>query len=227
MRRGLIRAPRPIQAGQVHASSFFPLDRQTPLRTARSAHAVTLLRAEFFTGDAVSVARDLIGATLLVDGVGGRIVETEAYDAQDPASHSFSGKTSRNAAMFDRVGHAYVYRSYGIHWCFNIVCSRQSPGSAVLIRALEPLAGIDVMMSRRGAVAERALCGGPGRLAQALGIDARLNGAPLDRPPFELHASDGAETVVAGPRIGISKAAETPWRFCLAGSRYLSKPARS
>lgn len=235
-RRGLIRAPRPIQAATRHASSFFPIDGASASHAHGGAawsgpggggsRGVTALLRSFFAGDVVSVARGLIGATLLVDGVGGRIVETEAYDAQDPASHSFAGMTPRNAAMFDRVGHAYVYRSYGLHWCFNIVCSAERPGSAVLIRALEPVAGRDVMAARRGAVSERALCGGPGRLAQALAIDARLNGAPLDQPPFDLLARDAEVAIVAGPRVGITKAATTPWRFCLAGSRYLSKPAR-
>ncbi|TPG54093.1 DNA-3-methyladenine glycosylase [Sphingomonas glacialis] len=179
---------------------------------------------DFFAQDAVSVARGLIGAELCIDGVGGRIVETEAYDAGDPASHSFGGATKRNAAMFGPVGHAYVYRIYGLHWCLNFVCAQDQPGSAVLIRAVEPLSGIDVMRARRGAIADRLLCSGPGRLAQALGVDAALDGAPLDQSPFALTAPDTPSRIVAGPRIGITKAAATPWRFCLAGSRYLSKP---
>jgi DNA-3-methyladenine glycosylase len=183
------------------------------------------LTDDFFFGDAVSVARGLIGVELLVDGVGGRIVETEAYDAGDPASHSFAGVTPRNAAMFGPVGHAYVYRSYGLHWCLNIVCAKDRPGSAVLIRAIEPLVGRDVMQARRGGVAERLLCSGPGRLAQALGVDAGLNGAALDQAPFALTAPTIAPPIVAGPRVGISKAAATPWRFCLAGSGYLSRRA--
>lgn len=183
------------------------------------------LTADFFLPSAAEVARRLIGAELLVDGVGGRIVETEAYDAEDPASHSFAGPTPRNAAMFGPVGRAYVYRSYGLHWCLNLVCAADRPGSAVLIRAIEPLIGLDVMRSRRGGVTDRLLCSGPGRLAQALGVDAALNGAPLDQPPFDLTAPEVAPQVVAGPRIGISKAAATPWRFCLAESRYLSRRA--
>lgn len=183
------------------------------------------LASDFFARDAVSVARGLIGAELRVDGVGGRIVETEAYDAGDPASHSFGGMTPRNAAMFGPVGRAYVYRIYGLHWCLNFVCAAEQPGSAVLIRAIEPLFGRDVMQARRGAVAERLLCSGPGRLAQALGIDTALNGAPLDQPPFVLTAPAAPSRIVEGARIGIRKAAATPWRFCLANSRYLSKPA--
>jgi DNA-3-methyladenine glycosylase len=182
------------------------------------------LAAGFFARDAVSVARGLIGAELQVGGAGGRIVETEAYDAGDPASHSFAGMTPRNAVMFGPVGRAYVYRIYGLHWCLNFVCAAEQPGSAVLIRAIEPLYGRDVMQARRGDVADRLLCSGPGRLAQALGIDAELNGAPLDGPPFAIALPATAPGIVEGVRIGISKGATTPWRFCLAGSRYLSKP---
>jgi DNA-3-methyladenine glycosylase len=179
--------------------------------------------AAAFDRDVEQVARALIGATLLVDGVGGTIVETEAYDADDPASHSARGPSPRNAAMFGPAGRAYVYRSYGIHWCFNIVCA---PGSAVLIRALEPTHGLDTMIARRGLANPRLLCAGPGRLCQALGIDARLDHAPIDAPPFTLILATSAAPLHAGPRIGITRAMDTPWRFCLAGSRYLSRPAR-
>lgn len=171
------------------------------------------------------MARALIGVRLLVAGVGGTIVETEAYDAHDPASHSFAGRTPRNAPMFGPVGRAYVYRSYGLHWCLNFVCSAGAPGGAVLIRALEPAVGLDAMRARRGAIADRLLCSGPGRLAQALGVNAGLNGAVLEAAPFELSRPETAPAILAGARIGISKAATTPWRFCLAGSRYLSRPA--
>ena len=181
------------------------------------------LSAAFFERDVEQVARALIGATLLVDGVGGTIVETEAYDAADPASHSARGPSPRNAAMFGPAGRAYVYRSYGIHWCFNIVCA---PGSAVLIRALEPTHGLATMIARRGLSEPRLLCAGPGRLCQALGIDARLDQAPLDAPPFVLLPAAGAVPLHAGPRIGITRAVDTPWRFCLAGSRFLSRPVR-
>ena len=167
------------------------------------------------------LAAQLIGMTLLLDGVGGIIVETEAYAMDDAASHSFAGPTKRNAAMFGPVGHAYVYRIYGMHWCLNLVCG--APGSAVLIRALEPTLGMGTMIERRGLADPRLLCAGPGRLAQALGVTAALDGAALDVPPFALLPAEAAPSVAIGPRIGITKAAETPWRFGLAGSRFLSR----
>jgi DNA-3-methyladenine glycosylase len=184
---------------------------------------VPALPREFFARDVVSVARDLIGLTLLVDGVGGRIVETEAYHHEDPASHSFAGPTARNAAMFGPPGHAYVYRSYGIHYCLNVVAGRQ-PGSAVLIRALEPTAGLEAMAERRGLSNPRLLCAGPGRLTQALGLDLVHNGLPLDAPPFRLEPRTSDDAIITGPRIGITRAAATPWRFGLEGSHYLSRP---
>ena len=168
------------------------------------------------------MAAELIGWSLFVNGVGGRIVETEAYDHQDPASHSFPGPTARNAVMFGPPGRAYVYRIYGMHWCLNAVCGAQ-PGSAVLIRALEPTEGLAVMAGRRGTQAARALCSGPGKLAQALAVTGAQNGARLDQPPFEIRPG-AAAGVVKGPRIGITKAAEVPWRFGEAGSRFLSRP---
>ena len=169
------------------------------------------------------VAQALIGAVLLVDGAGGVIVETEAYDRDDPASHSHRGPTPRNAAMFGLPGHAYVYRSYGMHWCLNLVCGPE-PGAAVLIRALQPLHGLPAMRARRGGATERLLCAGPGRLCQALGVTAALDGKPLDQPPFRLLTAEAPTKVLAGPRIGISRACDVPWRFGLAGSRHLSKP---
>ena len=184
--------------------------------------AARALRPVDFADDAQTVARFLIGATLLVDGVGGIIVETEAYDREDPASHSFSGPTVRNQAMFGPPGHAYVYRSYGIHWCLNFVCREDGHGAGVLIRALEPTAGIARMRAMRGLDDLRLLCSGPGKLGQALAITSTLNGCRLDRQPFRVLAAPPGVEVVAGPRIGISRAMDVPWRFGLAGSRFLS-----
>ena len=178
------------------------------------------LRRSFFARSVHEVAPELVGAMLLVDGVGGRIVEVEAYDHEDPAAHSFRGRTARNASMFGAPGRAYVYRSYGVHWCLNFVCE---PGSAVLLRALEPTNGLDTMAARRGTSEARLLAAGPGRLTQALGLTGEHDGLPLDRPPFELYAAGDVEIAV-GPRIGITKAAELPWRYGEAGSRYLSRP---
>ena len=177
-----------------------------------------------FDAPADVVARALIGATLLVDGVGGVIVETEAYDQSDPASHTHRGPTARNAAMFGPSGHAYVYRSYGIHWCLNFTCREAGHGAGVLIRALEPRVGLAQMAQRRGLSDPRLLCSGPGRLGQALGITLAHYGLPLDRPPFFVAAPDEATESLVGPRIGISKAVDAPWRFGLVGSRFLSKP---
>jgi DNA-3-methyladenine glycosylase len=165
------------------------------------------------------MARRLIGAILLVDGVGGTIVETEAYTRDDPASHSFRGRTPGNAAMFGPAWHAYIYRSYGLHWCFNIVAAGQG---AVLIRAIAPEHGTARMIARRGSPTR--LCSGPGRLAQALGLSSEHDGLPLSKPPFELIERTGQPDLVSGPRVGISKAIEQPWRFGLAGSPYLSRP---
>jgi DNA-3-methyladenine glycosylase len=170
------------------------------------------------------VAPDLVGAVLLVDGVGGTIVEVEAYDHEDPAAHGYRGRTARNASMFGPPGHAYVYRSYGVHWCLNLVCEDEGIASAVLIRALEPAEGLEEMRARRGLTEARLLCSGPGRLCQALGVTREHDGLPLDEPPFELHAREAEPEIVAGPRIGITQAAEQPWRYGIAGSRFLSRP---
>lgn len=178
---------------------------------------------KLFARHPAAVARDLIGMVLTVDGVGGRIVETEAYHHEDPASHAFTGPTARNAAMFGPIGHAYVYRSYGLHWCLNLVCGEE-PGSAVLIRALEPTAGIDLMRERRGLETMRLLCSGPGRLCQALAVTRAHDGLPLDRPPFDLEPSRQDREIVVGPRIGLTKGVQTPWRCGLAGSKFLSRP---
>lgn len=180
-----------------------------------------------FSAPSAEVARSLIGVTLMLNGVGGRIVEVEAYDHEDPASHCFGGITPRNQVMFGPPCHAYVYRSYGIHWCFNIVCCPPGHGAGVLIRALEPLAGgLDTMRKRRGLDNVRLLCAGPGRLCQALGITMAHSGMPVDIPPFQLLPATTPVTVITGPRIGISRAKEIPWRFGLAGSRFLSRPFR-
>jgi DNA-3-methyladenine glycosylase len=182
-----------------------------------------------FDGPSQEVARRLIGVTLLVDGVGGRIVETEAYDSTEPAAHSFGGPRPRNVALFGPPGHAYVYRSYGIHWCLNFVCRESGHGAGVLIRALEPTHGLARMRERRGLDDLRLLCAGPGRVGQALGVDDSFNGKALDAPPFALLARPGDRPPLAvevGPRIGISKAIELPWRFGEKGSRFLSKPFR-
>jgi DNA-3-methyladenine glycosylase len=184
------------------------------------------LRRSFFARDVNTVARDLIGATMLFDGVGGRIVEVEAYHHTDPAAHSFNGPTTRNAVMFGPPGHAYVYRSYGIHWCVNFVCEEEGSASAVLIRALDPTVGLPAMRRRRRLQDARLLCAGPGRVCQALGITGTHNGLALDKPPFELSVRIEDAPIVVGPRIGISKAVELPWRYGLEGSRFLSKPFR-
>jgi DNA-3-methyladenine glycosylase len=185
------------------------------------------LHRNFFDRSVQQVAPDLIGATLLVAGVGGIIVEVEAYHDSEPAAHSFNGRTDRNAVMFGPPGHAYVYRSYGIHWCVNFVCEREGSAGAVLIRALEPTRGLQTMRRRRGVADDRILCSGPGRLCEALGVTHAHNGLALDRPPFELRARTDEVEIAVGLRIGITKAVELPWRYGLEGSRFLSKPFRS
>jgi len=182
------------------------------------------IRRSFFDRNVHDVARELIGATLLVDGIGGTIVEVEAYHHEDPAAHGYRGRTERNASMFGPPGRAYVYRSYGIHWCVNFVCEREGIADAVLIRAIEPTAGIPVMQARRRIINERLLCSGPGRLTQALAVTRAHDGLALDEPPFELRAGPAPVAVSVGTRIGLTKAAEKPWRYGLAGSRFLSKP---
>jgi DNA-3-methyladenine glycosylase len=183
---------------------------------------VTLDR-EFLARSVHEVAPDLIGCILLVDGIGGPIVEVEAYDHEDPASHGFRGETERNRSMFGPPGQTYVYRSYGVHWCLNLVCEDEGVAAAVLVRALEPAQGIEEMCARRGLDDLRLLCSGPGRLCQALGVTREHDGLPLDRPPFELHARGAEPEILTGPRIGITRAAEHPWRYGLAGSPYLSR----
>jgi DNA-3-methyladenine glycosylase len=163
--------------------------------------------------------------TLLVDGVGGRIVEVEAYDQEDPASHGYGGRTARNEAMFGPPGHAYVYRSYGIHWCLNLVCGDEGVPEAALVRALEPTAGIDEQRRRRGVEALLGLCSGPGKLCQALAITGEHDGLALDAPPFRLEQRADAPEIVTGPRIGITRGTELSWRYLEAASRFVSRPA--
>ena len=184
------------------------------------------LDKSFFDRSVHAVAPDLIGTTLLFNGVGGIIVEVEAYHHTEPAAHSFRGQTERNAVMFGPPGYIYVYRSYGIHWCVNFVCEAKGSASAVLIRAVEPTEGVAIMRRRRGLTDVRLLCAGPGRVCEALAVTGKHNGLALDQPPFELRARQGDVEVVSGVRIGITKAAELPWRYGLKGSRFLSKPFR-
>jgi DNA-3-methyladenine glycosylase len=182
------------------------------------------LRKSFFDRSVHEVAPDLIGATLLVNGVGGIIVEVEAYHHTDPAAHSYNGQTPRNAVMFGPPGYLYVYRSYGIHWCMNFVCEEDGSASAVLLRAVQPTQGLAAMKRRRGLTDERLLCAGPGRVCEALGVTHKHNGLPLDKAPFELRARDQDCEIAAGIRIGITKAAELPWRYGLKGSKFFSRP---
>jgi DNA-3-methyladenine glycosylase len=181
------------------------------------------LRRAFFNRSVHQVAPKLIGATLLVNGTGGMIVEVEAYHHTDPAAHSYGGMTERNAVMFGPAGYAYVYRSYGIHWCLNFVCETEGSASAVLIRALAPTHGLAAMRRRRGVTDERQLCSGPGKLAEALGVTRKLNGLALDRAPFQLLACAARPEIAVGVRIGITKAADKPWRYGLKGSPFLSR----
>jgi DNA-3-methyladenine glycosylase len=181
------------------------------------------LAGDFFARTVHEVAPDLIGTVLLVDGVGGPIVEVEAYDEEDPASHGHRGRTARNASMFGPPGHAYVYRSYGIHWCLNLVCEREGRAEAALVRALEPTHGVELMRERRGVDDLRALCSGPGKLGQALAVTQAHDGLALDRPPFELWGRLEPPEIATGPRIGITRAAELSWRYGAAGSPFLSR----
>jgi DNA-3-methyladenine glycosylase len=185
-----------------------------------------MLRRDFFARSVHEVAPDLIGVTLLVDGVGGTIVEVEAYDQEDPASHGYRGRTARNASMFGPPGYAYVYRSYGIHWCLNLVCGPENEAEAVLIRALEPTAGLTEQQRRRGTANVRSLCSGPGKLCQALAITREHDGRALDAPPFRLEERSEVPEIATGPRVGISRATERSWRYALAGSPFLSRALR-
>lgn len=183
-----------------------------------------LLTRKFFGRSVREVAPELIGATVLVDGVGGIITEVEAYHHTEPAAHSFNGPTPRNMVMFGPPGFLYVYRSYGIHWCMNFVCEKEGSAAAVLIRALEPTHGIPAMRRRRGVHAERSLCSGPGKLCEAMAVTDKHNGLALDAPPIAIYARPRKPEIVSGIRIGITKAVELPWRYGLKGSKFLSKP---
>jgi len=178
----------------------------------------------FFARPVGDVAADLLGCLLEVGEAAGVIVEVERYQQNDPASHSFRGPTPRAAVMFGPPGRLYVYRSYGVHWCANVVCEPEGSGAAVLIRALAPIRGLDVMRERRGGVADGLLCSGPGRLCEALGIDGSMNATVLGEGPVRIVAGEPVEAVVTGPRIGISVAMDRPWRLGVAGSPHLSRP---
>lgn len=179
---------------------------------------------EALSRSAPEAARALVGWTFLVEGVGGVLVETEAYAADDPASHSYPGPTRRNAVMFGPAGRLYVYRSYGVHWCANVVCGAEGEGAAVLLRALEPTSGLDAMRERRGVDDARLLCSGPGRLTQALAISGAHDGAQLDRRSFRLLPPTTPPDVVAGPRVGITRGVERLWRYSLRSSTFVSRP---
>jgi DNA-3-methyladenine glycosylase len=217
-----------------HAKVRRHFNRSQPIPLVKAPHSGKIasatpplgkpLKRAFFDRSVHDVAPDLIGATMLFNGVGGVIVEVEAYHHTEPAAHSYNGPTPRNLVMFGPPGFTYVYRSYGIHWCVNFVCEKEGIASAVLIRALAPTHGLAAMRRRRGLQEERALCSGPGKLCEALGITVAHSGLPLDRAPYALHARVGEADVVTGIRIGITKAADLPWRYGLRGSRYLSKP---
>ncbi len=183
------------------------------------------LGADFYARPVLEVARDLVGCVVEHDGASGVIVETEAYHESEPACHAFVGVTPRTRTLFAEPGTAYVYRSYGIHALLNAVCEPEGVGAAVLIRALEPLTGIERMRKRRGGVAEDQLCSGPGKLTQALGIQLCENGTSLRDGPVRVLAAEAAsERVTVGTRIGISKAVDLRWRFCRAGNRHVSRP---
>ncbi len=187
---------------------------------------MSALARAFFARSVHDVAPDVLGVTLLVDGVGGVIVEVEAYDHADPAAHGYRGRTARNASMFGPPGHAYVYRSYGVHWCLNLVCEEKERASAVLVRALEPTHGVESMYERRRVFDPRLLCSGPGRLCEALAVTRAHDGLPLDEPPFRLVPRERTPEIAVGPRVGITRAADRPWRYAIAGSRFVSRPRR-
>jgi DNA-3-methyladenine glycosylase len=191
-----------------------------------STGPIQRLRAEFFARSVHDVAQDLIGCTVAHAGTAGVIVETESYHADDPACHAFGGPTPRSGVLFGPPAHVYVYLSYGIHRLLNFVAEPEGEAAAILIRALEPVAGIDTMCERRGIDRLEDLCSGPGKLTEALAIGLGLNGVSLTKGPIEVLGREPGwdPAIVTAPRIGITKAVEHPWRFCAAGSRFVSKP---
>jgi len=191
-----------------------------------SAPTQERLGVDFFERSVHAVARDLVGCHLSYEGCGGTIVETESYERDDPACHAYVGLTKRTATLFGPPGRAYVYLSYGIHSLLNAVAEPEGAAAAVLIRALEPTAGLDAMRARRGERPDADLCSGPGKLTDALGIGLDANGADLFADPFLLLPPEPGWNgeVVTGPRVGITKAVERPWRFSLAGSPFVSRP---
>ncbi|GKQ50938.1 putative 3-methyladenine DNA glycosylase [Bradyrhizobium sp. Ce-3] len=209
--------------GPFHADSYLKMAQKPRFTRATAPRLGKTLKRAFFDRSVHEVAPELIGATFLVGGVGGIITEVEAYHHTEPAAHSYNGPTPRNQVMFGPPGFSYVYRSYGIHWCVNFVCEEAGSASAVLIRAIEPTHGLAAMRRRRGLEDERALCSGPGKLCEAMGITIAHSELPLDRPPIALHARLEPPDIVTGVRIGITKAVELPWRYGLKGSKFLSK----
>lgn len=208
---------------RAHAPPVHTFQTEMPVTSHRPALGKQLKRS-FFARSVHEIAPELIGATLLVDGVGGRIVEVEAYHQTEPAAHSYRGVTPRTQVMFGPPGYLYVYRSYGIHWCMNFVCEAEGSAAAVLIRAVEPMHGLAAMRRRRGLHDERSLCSGPGKVCAALAVTIKHNGCALDASPIAIHARTEVPEIVSGMRIGITKAAELPWRYGVKGSRFLSKP---
>ncbi len=203
------------------------MSRSSPsLPASRAQRLAEPLGANFFNRSVHAVARDLVGCQLFYDGVGGTVVETESYERDDPACHAYVGLTTRTEVLFGPPGRAYVYLSYGIHSLLNAVAEPEGEAAAVLIRALEPTMGLEEMRARRGKRPDSDLCSGPGKLTEALGVGLDANGADLTAEPFLLLPPEAGweGEIVTGPRIGITKAVERPWRFCLAGSPYVSRP---